>query len=102
MKASSAGLAVRLVPIRAAYSNGLRDAIQGVGFQTETLPRSRNVSVRGLEFFAHDKMLTAVRLLGLGRILRQRRFRGNRVRASLDHAVIPDEQSGVRLHGKPL
>jgi hypothetical protein len=34
MKASSAGLAVRSVPIRVAYSNGLRDAIPGGRFQT--------------------------------------------------------------------
>src|SRR6266403_4005829 len=55
MKASSAGLAVRLVPIRAAYRNGRRGAIQGVGFQTETLPRTLSVPVRGLEFLRRTK-----------------------------------------------
>src|SRR6266550_1789968 len=36
MKASSAGLAVRSIPIRAAYSNGRRDAIQR---ETDFKPR---------------------------------------------------------------
>jgi hypothetical protein len=34
--------------------------------------------------------------------LREWRFRGNRVRARLNHAVIPDEQFGVRVDRKPL
>jgi hypothetical protein len=37
MKASSAGLAVRSVPIRVAYSNGLRDAIPGGGGRFQTV-----------------------------------------------------------------
>ena len=35
---------------------------KGVGFQAETLPSTRNVSACGLEFFAPNKMLTAVHI----------------------------------------
>src|SRR2546430_17099480 len=42
MKASRAGLAVRSIPIRAAYSNGLRDAIQR---ETDFKPRHDGATV---------------------------------------------------------